>query len=134
MVANNNCAAAVGNGQSGPEHLSGEAHVHTASVSVSAIEPVSKVLVPGPGPIHACLHPSGRVAIGNYAGGTIDLVGPLEGGRLPDGVVSTVQVGNTTIPPSALGTTRTLCLGLCRHTPPVLRRSIGFAHPPLQLG
>jgi len=80
VVANNNAASTAANGISGPDHLKGETHVHTARLTATGtIEPVSKLLLPGAkGPIHACLHPSGTIAIANYVGGTMNLV--VDGG------------------------------------------------------
>lgn len=75
VVANNNAASTAANGISGPEHLQGETHMHTARVSAAGnVEPCTKLLLPGEGPIHACVHPSGTVAIANYVGGTMNLV------------------------------------------------------------
>ena len=75
VVANNNAAANAANGISGREHLNGETHVHTARLTAAGtIEPVSRLLLHGEGPIDACLHPSGKIAIANYVGGTMDLV------------------------------------------------------------
>ena len=54
VVANNNAAANAANGISGREHLNGETHVHTARLTAAGtIEPVSRLLLHGEGPIDA---------------------------------------------------------------------------------
>lgn len=87
VVGNNNCASPTG--LSGPEHYTGEdAYLRTASLrccesdddvtSSMTLQPSGKVKIPGLGPIHACVHPSSRrVAVANYGGGTIDVIGPI---------------------------------------------------------
>jgi len=72
VIGNNNAASS--NGFSGPELLSGDAHVRMARLDdANMLEPVRKWVVPGQGPIHASVHPS-FVATANYVSGTIDVI------------------------------------------------------------